>query len=75
MTNLEKRKLIEYVKKEIIVSLIIDHKMTRSCARKTLKESWLNEKIDENPELFNHDHPMKWANEIVKYNNFINARA
>ena len=68
MTKIEKRNLINYVRKEIIISLIVDHGMSRKCAKKTLEESWLNKKIEENPESFNHDHPMKWANEIIKYN-------
>ena len=39
MTKIEKRNLINYVRKEIIISLIVDHGMSRKCAKKTLEES------------------------------------
>ena len=41
--------------------------MDKDEAKRILEESWLNNKIDKYPQLFNHDHPTKWAKEVYEH--------
>ena len=62
-----KKDLNKYIKDSIIESLVEDYKMDKDEAKRILEESWLNNKIDKYPQLFNHDHPTKWAKEVYEH--------
>ncbi len=69
-----KKYLIRYIKDSIVETLVEDYKMDIDQAKEALNLSWLNKRIDECPELFDHDHPSKWAKDIYeKYSDKIRA--
>ena len=51
---------------DIIQILIEDYELSEENAKEIFYNSWLNNTIQEYPELFLHDSPTKWADEIMK---------